>query len=133
MLEWTRENIAERRLSGESAIYGEGTGLLIHNIKAAIAEQCAPYERGDDPLDAERVTKAIHTALRHACPYFGHDPDYETFMRSEKKRGDQQQHHVSWEAGPYDWAIPASFAVMDASGRLCEPYYGFDLQLYDWE
>jgi hypothetical protein len=133
MAEWTRENITKHRLKGEEAVYGEGTGLLIHNIKEQISKQCAPFERGDDPLNAESVTKAIHTALRDACPYFGHNPDCETFMRSQDMGQRGQQHHVSWEAGPYDWAIPASFAVMTASGRLCEPYYGFDLQLYDWE
>jgi hypothetical protein len=40
---------------------------------------------------------------------------------------------VAYEAGDYQWAIGASFALCDALGKVVEPYYGFDLCFYPSE
>jgi hypothetical protein len=40
---------------------------------------------------------------------------------------------VAWEAGPYDWAVTASMAITHATGKLVEPWYGFDLSFYPGE
>ena len=36
---------------------------------------------------------------------------------------------VSWESGPYQWAVGASLTFMmnDEAGWFTEPYYSFDL------
>lgn len=36
---------------------------------------------------------------------------------------------VAWEAGPHEWAIPASMEIGGQWGHA-EPYYGFDLMFY---
>ena len=37
---------------------------------------------------------------------------------------------VTYEAGEFDWAIPASFKIAGATWHT-EPYYGFDLMFFD--
>lgn len=118
----------EHAIAQEGYIYGEGTGLLIERIKIAL--RAVP---GSFPKDAKLCAQAIHKVLcNFAHNVFDHNPDYEVFMRTEGEEG-RRTYMVSYEAGPYEWAIPASFAVMDCTGRLCEPYYSFDLCLYDVE
>lgn len=114
---FTREN--------ESYIYGTGAADLQQAIKDALDELEKPVE----PLLAAQT---IHRVLYNTSKAAGQNPDIETFMRVSGDEG-SRMYHVSWESGPYDWAIQASFVVMDCINRLCEPYYGFDLQLYDVE
>lgn len=47
--------------------------------------------------------------------------------------GDGNRYLVSLEAGPYQWAIGASMAIVGLCGKLAEPYYSFDLSFYPGE
>lgn len=78
--------------------------------------------------DPQQIADALHRVVRDAATAAGMNPDIEVFLRKEDGGW-----RISWEAGPYQWAYNASFAVMDAVGRLCEPYYSFDLCLYEAE
>ena len=80
-------------------------------------------------MSAEARAKSALTVLRRRCKAAGMDPDIECFMQKER----EGVWHVSWESGPFDWAIPASMAMISANGRLVEPYYGFDLYFYEEE
>lgn len=83
---------------------------------------------------ASEITNRLYDALREACKASGQDPVYEVHAwhpHSSSFRGPCWG--VSWEAGPYQWAIVASYIVMDMTGRLCEPHYSFDLCLYEAE
>jgi hypothetical protein len=111
--------------NNEGYYYGEGAADLIALIAERIEVQ-APDK------SAKSVAEAIHAALRETSAAIGQDPNIETFLR-EEKRADGIEYRVSWESGPYEWAIHAATVVYEASGRLAEPYYSFDLSLYDWE
>lgn len=83
---------------------------------------------------AEEVATALYRVLRAQAEALGQDPDREVLIR----RPGEPRHFddtacwvVAWEAGPFQWAYDGSHAVMDATGRLCEPYYSFDLCLYE--
>jgi hypothetical protein len=85
---------------------------------------------------ATAVSEAIYQTVRSCAEACGQKPDLETFYKkpgTPRHFPDDTCHVVAWEAGPYEWAIPASFVVMNETGRLCEPYYSFDLCLYDNE
>ena len=109
----------------EGNIYGEGAADLIQGIKDALDEL-------PKPVAPDVAAQAIHRVLYNASKAIGQNPDIETFYRVTGDEG-ERTYHVSWESGPYDWSIQASFVVMDCINRLCEPYYGFDLMLYDVE
>lgn len=111
----------------EGSIYGTGTADLLQAIKDALLAIPGPR-----PVDPRQARDAIYAALRDAAAAAGMNPDIEVVRREEGAEG-RRTYYVAWEAGPYEWAIPASFVVMDATGRLTEPYYSFDLQLYDVE
>lgn len=119
-LEWTRQQ--------EGYIYGTGTADLIEKIKAALL--AIPKVEGTTP--PKEAAEAIYKVLREASEAEGQKPDIETCMNITGTEG-RRMYRPSWESGPHDWAIQASFVVMDATGRLCEPHYGFDLCLYDVE
>lgn len=86
----------------------------------------------DQRQNSQSLAKATHAALRECAERCGQRPGVETFY-SEKGADGRKTYKASWEAGPYEWAIPASFAIIDFSGRLVEPEYSFDLDFYDVE
>ena len=87
-------------------------------------------------MTAEQAAKACHALLKRVAKAAGQDPDVETFIRAPgqpRHYADAQCWCVAWEAGPHDWAIPASMVITRRSGRLAEAYYGFDLMFYPTE
>lgn len=88
--------------------------------------------------EAKEVAEAIYSVLRDVCSTTGQNPDIETFMRTPAQSLASGHPHgdcyvISWEAGPYQWVHHAWPVVMDYTGRLCEPYYSFDLCIYENE
>lgn len=78
----------------------------------------------------EAVARAIHGVLRATAESIGQKPDIETAIWPPNSRcylPPQDGWIVNWEAGPHDWAIGLSFALIEATGLSVEPYYGFDL------
>jgi hypothetical protein len=65
----------------------------------------------------------------------GQNPDIEVQLytpEQSKERGYTSGWQVQWEAGPYQWAIGASFQVANyKAGWFTEPYYSFDLCFTD--
>ena len=120
------DNISFTR-ANEGYFYGAGAANLQQAIKDALELVPGPF-----PKNAETCAKTIHKVLKQASGNEDQTPDIETYYSRTGQPG-RREYRVSWESGPYDWAIQASFVVMDATGRLCEPYYGFDLCLYDVE
>jgi hypothetical protein len=118
-IRYTRDN--------EGYIYGKGAADLQLAIKKALIE-LHESTRNDPKVIAE----TIHTVLKTFSDAQGQNSSIETFMRESGEEG-HKTYTVSWESGPHDWSIQCSFVVMNVTGRLCEPYYGFDLQLYDVE
>lgn len=110
--------------ANEGYLYGKGAADLLVKIK---------HELDSLPnVGPQQAALAIHRVLFKASKAMGQSPHIETFYREEGEEG-KKTYHVSWESGPYDWAIQGSFVVMNSINRLCEPYYGFDLMLYDVE
>ncbi len=85
--------------------------------------------------EAKEVAEAIYSVVREVCETTGQKPDIETFLKTPDD--DWKPHGkcyvISWEAGPYQWVHYAWPVVMDITGRLCEPYYSFDLCIYEVE
>lgn len=97
-------------------------------IAKLLEKHLAPM-RGKPPGE---VADALLAALQEAAVMCGQSKS-EAFMRKpgEPRHFDNTKCWVvAWEGGPFDWAIPASFHVMALTGRLIEPYYGFDLCIY---
>lgn len=101
----------------EGYIYGEGTASLAQNI----AENAAGLKT------ARGQARAAHNILRRAAARLNMNPDIEVFMRDEGNFI-----RVSWESGPYEWAIVASDALCQV-GVFAEPHYSFDLCFYPSE
>lgn len=72
----------------------------------AVYEACLEYARGVGMADSEVALKAPGEER--------HFPGTEGWT-------------VVFEAGPYDWAIEASFVAIERLRVSAEPYYGFDL------
>jgi hypothetical protein len=62
--------------------------------------------------------------IAQIAQWVGCDPARECFMRQEREGW-----RVSFEAGPYQWAIVASEALAQL-GIFAEPHYSFDLCFY---
>jgi len=80
------------------------------------------------------AAKALYQALREKAVEHGQDPDSEVFIRTPEEceeAGYGRNWQVSWEAGPYEWAIGASFQVENHPHWFTEPYYSFDLCFTD--
>lgn len=78
----------------------------------------------------EGAAKALYAALCVKAKAIGMNPDSEVFIRTPEQNaaaGYGACWHVSWEAGPFDWAIGASFNCSNSPHWYTEPYYGFDL------
>jgi hypothetical protein len=69
----------------------------------------------------EGVAKAVHKVCQQACKDWGMKPNIETFCRQHGKIW-----KVSFEAGPYQWAIAANMSHQN-NKVLTEPYWSFDL------
>lgn len=105
--------------------------------------ECEPVARAlyralvkERPQTAQGIAGTVYRTLRKVAADMGMNPDMEVHKwtpAEQKRAGYGEQYRVSWEAGPYEWAIGASFAVMDATGKLCEPHYSFDLCFYPGE
>ena len=76
----------------------------------------------------EQAAKAVFEAVKKKCKAYGQDPDCEVFIRTPEENDGKW--YVCWEAGPFDWAVSASFAISGPWG-YAEPYYGFDLTFYE--
>ena len=98
----------------EGHYYGEGAALLAENVALAA-------RRFTDTKDRAH---AVLEVLRFFAVETGHTPNVECFAREE--RGGWR---VSYEAGPFEWAIVASDALCQV-GVFAEPYYSFDLCFY---
>ena len=105
-LEYARKN--------EGYIYGEGAALLSERVALAAQGVTGPKAQAH----------AVLAVLRASAAETGCNPDVECFAREE--RGEWR---VSYEAGPYQWAIVASEALGQV-GVFAEPYYSFDLCFY---
>jgi len=80
------------------------------------------------------AAKAFHKALAKTVKEFGMNPDVETFIKTpeeSEKAGYGRGWTVSWESGPYEWAIDASWKVQNSPTWYTEPYYSFDLCFTD--
>lgn len=109
----TQINVEYAR-KNEGFYYGEGTA----DLAEAVARAAARYKR------PKKRAEAVYATIRHFCAREGLKPDIETFIRPE--RGGWR---VSWESGPYSWAIVASEALCQC-GIFAEPHYNFDLCFY---
>ena len=97
---------------------------------------------------AKGAATKLHEFLREKSAALGQNPDIEVFMRQHQdQQGNEQAGRwlVSWEAGPYEWAICLSGGdsmyaaeLENYSGKtqvkmfgsphwIAEPYYSFDL------
>ena len=70
------------------------------------------------------AAKALHKALSKLAADMGMNADQEVHIWSPEQN--DQGWRVSWEAGPYQWAVGASELVTGPWGYT-EPYYSFDL------
>jgi hypothetical protein len=87
-------------------------------------------------MTAEQLARAVYNVLKTAASDEGQNPDVEVGIRAPgepRHFADTTCWCVMWEAGPYEWAVDASFALIEASGKLTEPYYSFDLCFYPSE
>jgi hypothetical protein len=80
----------------------------------------------------EEAAKAFHKALIPVVAAYGQDPDIECGIYGPKEAAGREYGPVWvvwWEAGPYEWAIPASMEFMRnaKAGWFTEPHYSFDL------
>jgi len=97
------------------------------------------YDDGEFELDfnpnqyksRSGAAKALYKALCKVAASWGMTPEIEVRIFSpadSKAMGYGENWRVCWESGPYEWAIPASFAITnDKEGWYTEPYYSFDL------
>lgn len=90
-----------------------------------------------DPAEhktAESAAKGMYEALVKACKAYGQDPAWEVHIKTPEQYkawgGGCEAWYVSWEAGPWEWAIGASFEAT-GPGWHTEPYHSFDLVFYD--
>lgn len=97
-------------------LYGQSVG---NKLKAACAGIKGPEARA----------RACYAVLLKCAEAIGQLPSEVILMEPGKPNylpeSCANQWGVAWEAGPYDWAIDASFKVM------AEPYYGFDLLFWN--
>jgi len=76
------------------------------------------------------AAKALYKALCKRAKAEGMDPDVEVKIYTPKETLEWGMGYacwrVVWEAGPFEWAIGASFAITGPWGYT-EPHYSFDL------
>ena len=104
----------EYAFKNEGYYYGEGSTMLAERVALAAVKRKSPKGRA----------KAAYDAVCKFAADIGCKPEIECFMRPE--RGGWR---VSFEGGPYSWAIVASEALCQL-GIFAEPHYNFDLCFY---
>jgi hypothetical protein len=112
-IDWVRNS--------EGHIYGDGTADLAAALTAIT-----------DTMTAKQAAERAHEIVREFSANFGQNPDIETFLRTPEQNAGYAHGNcyvVSWESGPYQWAIAASMSM----NKFCEPYYSFDLCFYPSE
>jgi len=72
------------------------------------------------------AAKGLHKALCKWCGETGYGKPFIRTPQENSDAGYEKCWHVSWEDGPYEWAIGASFQIEGPWG-FAEPYYSFDL------
>lgn len=122
-----RQFLEEGRMTSVFADEGAaGQSLINSRLKAALNKD----------MNAETAAKATFEVLKTLAGEIGQKPDVEVGIFEPGKCGyfdNRDCWVVAWEAGPYEWGIAGSFAAMDATGKLVEPYYSFDLCFYPSE
>lgn len=108
----------------EGDYYGDGTASLCRRVAEAL----------NPDMNAEEAANATYDVLKAVCAEQGMDPDIEVGIRSPDQNTGfphgNNCHVVSWESGPFEWAIAASMCTPETFGKLVEPYYSFDLCFY---
>lgn len=79
-------------------------------------------------LTREEAAKGLHKALSDYATAAGYNPGSVSLWNEEEanQRGYGRCWMVSWEEGPFEWAISMSFDVHGPWGYV-EPYHSFDL------
>jgi hypothetical protein len=93
-------------------------------LSKQVSEVLNKYSR---PADA---AKAVYKICRDYARDVGMKPDIEVQIRNPEqnvRHGYGKCWAVSFEAGPYEWAVEAS---MNGGKVYAEPHYSFDLQFY---
>lgn len=88
----------------------------------------------EDQRTAEAVARALYAVVRRASEDAGQNPDIETAIWSPDQTPGRYGRCwvVNWEAGPYEWATHASgYFTYLVNGSPIEPYYSFDLCIYE--
>lgn len=80
----------------------------------------------------EAAAKAFYEALKPVVAAYGQDPEVECGIFDPDTASQREYGRtwvVWWEAGPYEWAIPASMEFMfnRQAGWFTEPHFSFDL------
>ena len=105
-----------------------------------------------DAKTAKGAAGQMHRAVRAMSKAIGQDPDIETLARTERRNG-HNVYVVSWESGPFEWAVIGTGGgdiwaeelggypyannatpTFDMPGNrkwMAEPYYSFDLHFYN--
>jgi hypothetical protein len=81
----------------------------------------------------ESAARALYEALKPHVVARGQNPETELSLLSPDQTAETgygKSWWVIWEAGPWEWSIPASFAL-HGDGWWTEPYWGFDLQFFE--
>ena len=99
---------------GEGYYYGHGAALIAEKVALAASKR----------KSCKGQAEAAFKAMCDFAKAVGCNPERECFIRQE---GDSWR--VSFEAGPYEWAIVASEALCQC-GIFAEPHYSFDLCFY---
>ena len=99
---------------GEGYYYGDGAALIAEWVALAASKRKSCKGRA----------KAAYDAMCKFAAAIGCNPDKECYIRQEREGW-----RISFEAGPYQWAIVASEALCQC-GIFAEPHYSFDLCFY---
>lgn len=96
---------------GEGIYYGEGAALIAERVALAASKRTSCKGRAE----------AAYKAMSKFAADIGCNAERECFIRQENGYW-----RISFEAGPYQWAIVASEALAQC-GIFAEPHYSFDL------
>lgn len=79
----------------------------------------------------EAAAKALYEAIKPVVTAYGQNPDSECGIYTPEQASQREYGHtwvVWWEAGPYEWAIPASMWISNPKADwFTEPHFSFDL------
>ena len=96
----------------------------------ALQAICDTAKSLDAEMSAREMASIMYSTLKALALAQGMKPDKEVYIRSPgQDTNSPNAYVVSWEAGPYQWAITAS----NYFPKLVEPYYSFDLCFYPSE